>query len=116
MKILAHRTKNKPVRVFSMLLVICILCTMFVLPSAVSFAKAEELGQQFADEKAVEKVYITDLFRRCGKFREAASICDSELEKPHPPHVLDMLYLERDLIEKGDTAAHSDSEAEELEF
>ncbi|NLG19362.1 MAG: hypothetical protein GX556_18735 [Fibrobacter sp.] len=80
------------------------------------FARAEELGQQFSDEKAVGKVYITDLFRRCGKFREAASICDSELEKPHPPHVLDMLYLERDLIEKGDTAAHSDSETEDLEL
>jgi hypothetical protein len=59
---------------------------------------------------------MIDLYRRCGRFQEAAEICDKELEKQHPSHTLDILCFERDLIEKKDIASHSETEAEEADF
>ncbi len=80
------------------------------------FTKATEAGQQFGNDRISEKIYMIDLYRRCGRFQEAAEICDEELEKQHPSHTLDILCFERDLIEKKDTASHSDTEAEEADL
>jgi hypothetical protein len=42
MRFLVHGEKNKAVRVFAMVLSVCILCALFTVPSAVSFAQTQE--------------------------------------------------------------------------
>jgi hypothetical protein len=49
MRFLVHGEKNKAVRVFSLILCICILCALFVVQSTASFASTQE---ELADIKA----------------------------------------------------------------
>ncbi len=77
------------------------------------FNAARREGQEFADSKDREDIYLIDLYRRCFQFDKAAFLCDKALEKEHPEKILDLLYFERELIDKYDSAPHSESEADE---
>lgn len=80
------------------------------------FNAARSEGQDFADTKDQEEIYLIDLHRRRSQFDVAAKRCDEALEKEHPDPILDILYFERELIDKRDSASHSDSEADDAGF
>ncbi len=77
------------------------------------FEKANEAGQEFADSPQQEQLYLIDLHRRMSRFDIAAKLCDNALETEHDDRILDLLYLERDLISRRDSGAHSESEADD---
>jgi hypothetical protein len=77
------------------------------------FESARKEQQDFADSKEEEQTYLIDLYRRRSQFDIASRLCDEELEGEHSDRILDILYFERDLIDKRDSAAHSDSEADD---
>lgn len=78
------------------------------------FLQTRAQGETFADSVAQENIYLIDLYRRCRNFTEAQQLCDAELDKNHPDEIIDMLYLEKSLIEKQDAGVHSTSEIDEL--
>ena len=77
------------------------------------FLRARENGEEFASTRDQEQIYLIDLYRRRSRFDIASQLCDEELEKEHEDHLLDIIYFERELIDKKDAATHSDSEAED---
>jgi hypothetical protein len=77
------------------------------------FTAARNEHQDFADSTEQEQVYLIDLYRRRSQFDIASRLCDEALENEHSDQILDILYFERDLIDKRDSAAHSDSEADD---
>jgi len=77
------------------------------------FEAARTNGEKFADTQDREQIYLIDLHRRRSQFAVASQLCNEELEKELQDHILDILYFERELIDKRDTAAHSESEAED---
>lgn len=77
------------------------------------FTTARGNQQEFADSKEQEQIYLIDLHRRRSQFETASQLCDEALEGNHSDRILDLLYFERELIDKRDSAAHSDSEADD---
>jgi hypothetical protein len=77
------------------------------------FEAARKAGQEFADTTVQEEIYLIDLHRRRAQFDLAARRCDRALEGEHTDELLDLLYLERDLIDRRDSAAHSEAEADD---
>ncbi|MBN1761426.1 MAG: hypothetical protein JW863_24090 [Chitinispirillaceae bacterium] len=77
------------------------------------FTHAREHSQKFADSMQQEQIYFIDLYRRRSQFDIASRLCDKALEEEHTDRILDLLYLERDLINNRDSAAHSEAEADD---
>ena len=77
------------------------------------FEAARSAGQSFADSPEQEQVCLIDLRRRRSEFDTASHLCDLALDEKHSDRILDILYFERELIDKRDSAAHSDSEADD---
>jgi hypothetical protein len=77
------------------------------------FVAARGAQQEFADSKDQEQLYLIDLHRRRMEFDIAGKLCDETLEGDHADDMLDLLYLERDLIDRRDSAAHSTSEVDD---
>ena len=77
------------------------------------FGAAREKKQEFADSTDQEEIYLIDLHRRRAHFEIAGKLCDGAIVGEHTDEMLDLLYLERDLIDKRDCAAHREAEADE---
>ncbi len=78
------------------------------------FSVAMNHKQGFGESPAEEQLYLIDLHRRCGNFEKAQNICDAELNKSNPEKIMDLLYLEKKLIEMQDTTCHNDGDIDEL--
>ena len=77
------------------------------------FMNAHERGQDFAESKDQEQVYLIDLHRRRGEFDRASELCEEALLEEHNDHIYDLLYFEQELIDKRDSAGHSVAEADD---
>lgn len=80
------------------------------------FEAARENEQDFADTTDRESLYFIDLHRRRADFDQASKLCDTELEKEHDDHIFDLLYFERELIDKKDSTIHTVAEAEDADY
>lgn len=78
------------------------------------FSIAMEHNQGFGESPAEEQLYLIDLNRRCENFEVAGSICDIELAKTQPERIMDLLCLEKKLIQTKDSACHNDSDIDDL--
>lgn len=78
------------------------------------FSLATQHHQGFGESPAEEKIYLIDLYRRAGDFGKAGQICDCELQNSYPERIIDLLYLERKLIDSKDGACHNDDELDDL--
>jgi hypothetical protein len=80
------------------------------------FSSAREKGQDFASSPEQEQIYFIDLHRRQAEFGEASKLCDLELEKEHSDNIYDVLYFERELIDKKDSTIHTVAEAMDSDY
>lgn len=80
------------------------------------FFDARKKEQDFAGSPDQETIYLIDLYRRRADFEEASKLCDIELEKEHDDNIYDILYFERELIDKKDNTIHTVAEAVDTDY
>jgi len=80
----------------------------------VYFIASREASIDFAESPVHEELYLIDLHRRCGEFDGALERCDAAINLKPDDHLLDLLYLEKDLIEKRDTSIHTVADVDEI--
>jgi len=78
------------------------------------FTAAREASIDFAETAMREELYLIDLYRRCGDFSTAKSLCDGALGLKPDESIIDLFYFEKDLIERGDSGIHSIADMDEL--
>ncbi|MBD3393400.1 MAG: hypothetical protein GF418_14830 [Chitinivibrionales bacterium] len=77
------------------------------------FDKARECGQDFRKGRLQEELLKIDLFRRCGRFDEAAALCSEQLERGCDSRSKQILLFQEDLLEAKDSSKHTIAEATE---
>lgn len=78
------------------------------------FIAARKEGIGFAETPLQEELYLIDLYRRSGEFSDANKRCEAAINLKPDDQLLDLLYLEKDLIEKKDSSIHNDADVDEL--